>query len=112
MIQVKDGKVLSTTLPKNGFLSDGRAVSNYKHLPGKVLEKEGWAEPEESKPKITKDQELGKVKYEVRDGKAIKTYEVIEKPKVVEPEPVIDPIEDIKKRIDALEGKVLKEIKG
>lgn len=110
MIQVKDGKVLSTTLPKNSFLSDGRAVSNYKHLPDKVLEKEGWVEPEEVKPAITKDQEFGRVKYEVKDGKAIKTYEVLEKPKVVEP--VIDPIEDIKKRLDALEGKVLMEIKG
>ena len=42
MIQVKDGKVIE--LPKNGFLSDGRAVSNYRYLPKKVLEKEGWVD--------------------------------------------------------------------
>lgn len=40
MYRVKDGQVIE--LPKNGFLSDGRAVSNYRYLPKKVLEKEGW----------------------------------------------------------------------
>jgi len=49
MIQVKDGQVIKTELPKNGFLSDGRAVSNYNCLPEKVLKGEGWITEEEGK---------------------------------------------------------------
>jgi hypothetical protein len=46
MIKVKDGQVIE--LPKNGFLSDGRAVSNYRYLPEKVLRKEGWVDKKEA----------------------------------------------------------------
>lgn len=110
MIQVKDGKIISTNLPKNSFLSNGRAVSNYNRLPKAILEVEGWVEEIEVKPTVTKEQMLGAVKYEIVDGKVIKTYEVLEKPKIAEPEP--DPIDDIKKRLEAIEGKVLMEVKG
>ena len=110
MKQVKNGRIVRHTLPVNGFLSNGRAVSNYHCLPKEILEAEGWVEEVEVKPMITKDQMLGSVKFEVVDKQVIKTYEVLEKPTVIEPEP--DPIEDMKKRLDALEGKVLMEIKG
>lgn len=103
MIQVKDGKVVKEELPKNGFLADGRAVSNYRYLPKKELEKEGWVEPLKVIPTITEDQELGNRKYELKNNKWIETYEVREKPKVVEPAP--DPIKELEKRIEVLEAR-------
>ncbi len=52
MIQVENGKVVKTELPKIGRLSDGRVVSGYHRLPIATLKAEGWLTEEEVKPKF------------------------------------------------------------
>lgn len=47
MIQVKDGQITKTTLPKTGRLKDGRFVSGYDKLPKDILREEGWIEEDE-----------------------------------------------------------------
>ncbi len=101
MIQVKNGKVLKTSLPKNGFLADGRAVSNYNHLPQQILEDEGWVEPKVVMPPLGKDQEYGSLKYEQVKDEWVETREVVDKPPVIE---VVDPLDELRRRIEALEG--------
>lgn len=111
MIQVKDGQVIKTKLPKNGFLSNGRAVSNYNYLPEKVLKEEGWIEPVEVIPTLKSSEELGAVKYEEVKGKWVKSFEVVRKLEPMPtPEPIPDPMIEIKERLAILESMVSKEV--
>ena len=103
MIQVKKNKVVRSKLPNNDYLKNGQAVSGYKNLPVSKLEKEDWVEPKEVIPALDKDHLLGAIKYEQQKGEWVKTYELKEKPQTVEPE--VDPLVEIKKRLDILEGK-------
>jgi hypothetical protein len=42
--RVQDGEIVASTLPRVGYLLDGRAVSNYYALSPDVLYSEGWRE--------------------------------------------------------------------
>ncbi|MCA1781910.1 MAG: hypothetical protein ABR616_19185 [Dermatophilaceae bacterium] len=44
MVRVETGVVTATRLPRNGYLSDGRAVSGYDQLDAQTLYDEGWRE--------------------------------------------------------------------
>ena len=48
MIQIKGGVIVNRQLPKTGYLTNGRAVSNYDCLPEEVLRKEGWVDEKEA----------------------------------------------------------------
>ncbi len=84
-------------------------MSNYNRLPKETLEGEGWVEPKEVNPKLEKGQMLGSVKYEVVDGKGIKTYEVLDPPPVIEQIVQPDPYKLLEQRIAKIEEGMLQE---
>ncbi len=109
MIRIKHGKVIEIGLPENGFLSDGSAVSNYHCLSEDILKKEGWVRPKEVIPPLKDDEELGEAKYELRNRKWIKTYEVVKKSEVLLANNLEeqDIIEELQERIKALESLIV-----
>ena len=101
MIQVIDGKVTKTTLPKVGWLS----VSGYHLLPEEVLKKEGWLPEEEVKPLYDAEKErLVFDSYEILKTKVKKIYRVEPMP---EPEP--SELEELKETVAVLQAKLIEK---
>lgn len=108
MIQVKDGTIVRKALPRNGLLSDGRAVSGYNRLPKETLEAEGWVEEEEVIPEYDPSkQELVGPRYGLAKGRAIKTYDVVDS--VQQFNVSQEQLDSLNARITALEEKLQAE---
>ena len=90
MIQVINGEITKTQLPKVGRLADGRSVSGYDKLPIEILNKEGWLDEEEVIPDYDPATEkLANKSYDIQSDKVVINWEVIPLPV---PDPSIDQI--------------------
>jgi hypothetical protein len=88
MIQVINGKVTATALPRVGVLKDGRSVSGYHVLPDEVLKAEGWLPDEEVKPLHDAEKEkLEFDRYEIEKNVVKSIYKIIPlPPEIITPE--------------------------
>lgn len=81
MIQVKEGKIISYSLPKTGTLKDGASVSGYDQLDKETLKAEGWLPLADEVPEYDESTHFLEVEgYEVLEDKVVKTYKVTEAP--------------------------------
>lgn len=89
-----DGNVTRTRLPRTGYLSDGRAVSNYHKLDSDTLYNEGWREVVDDPPDYDPDTErLRRTghEYDADDDVVRVVYEVRDRPP---PSPDVDGLLD------------------
>jgi len=78
MIQVKDGSVARTTLPKSGVLKNGKTVlSGYNRLmqeDSKLAKENGWLPVEDNQPEVGKGEQVLFDGYKVEKDKVVKQY--------------------------------------
>ena len=105
MIQVIDGIIKQTKLPKTGTLSTGKTVSGYHLLSQEILEAEDWLPLEDIKPEYDeKTQYLIQDGYEILEDKVIKKYRIEEILEREEPRDLEVEIEELRQIIDVLLG--------
>lgn len=74
-VQVLNGKIVRTRLPRTGKLKDGSTVSGYHLLDKEMLKSEGWLPVEEVKPDYNIVEEtLRFAGYELKGNKVIRKY--------------------------------------
>lgn len=105
MIQVINGEITQTRLPKTGTLSDGRTVSGYHLLDADILKAEGWLplvdEPPEHDPET---EYLVHDRYDIQADRVVRLYRVEPIPEP-EPEPDLhEQVQELQAIIDALLG--------
>jgi hypothetical protein len=87
---------LTIGLPSSAQLSDGRWVSNFHLLPHETLVAEGWREVEEVKPVYDEmTQYLEQSTAVEENGKLVVTYVAVNLPVEINPEPIIEQLEEI-----------------
>jgi hypothetical protein len=85
--KVENEQVVSTRLPRQDKLADGRYVSNYHLLPESTLLSEGWLPGINSKPSYDPETEgLQGPSYDIQAEQVVANYTAIPKP---EPLPVV-----------------------
>ena len=101
LVQVINGEITQTRLPKTGYLKDGRSVSGYNLLDAKTLANEGWLPLEDKRPLHNE-----KTHYLADDGYDIQAKKVVKK-YTVEPIPEQEPdeFEQLIERVATLESK-------
>ena len=86
MIQIIDNEIIQIGLPKVGTMQDGSTVSGYNLLDSETLKAEGWLPIEDIKPEYDPATQILKdAGWDIQADKAVKLYEIADKPQSINP---------------------------